>query len=97
MSLESHPERRNTIAEGELVKLNLVGCGCGRIYVSPQQASKIAGATAGWFDGLAETRSMFESCADVDPVIRISPGNRGKKACPNCTQTTDKQSSGLAE
>jgi len=78
--------RRNTIAEGSLIKLNLQQCPCGSVYVSPQQASKVPDVTPGWYDDLATTRDAFEQSPDVDPVIRISPGNRGRKICPTCRE-----------
>lgn len=75
---------RWTIAEGELVKLNLRQCDCGTVWVPPTQASKVNGVDPGWYDGLAATRDAFEQDQAVDPVIRISSSKRGKIICPGC-------------
>lgn len=77
-------ERNDSASKGELVKFNLQQCrGCGRVYVSSNQAEKI-GAQSGWFQDISSIRQHLESIPGYDPVIRVSQGKRGSKTCSNC-------------
>lgn len=77
--------RRETIALGELVKLNLRRCECGKVWVPEMQASKARGIEPGWYDDIASVRRAFESDRTIDPVIRISSSPRGSISCPHCS------------
>lgn len=90
--MSSLPERRQrqgrrrwTSSRGELVKLNLRSCGCGKVWVPEPQASKASGVSHGWYDDVNLARQAFESDAKIDPVIRISSTKRGQKVCPDCS------------
>jgi len=84
MSDNLENRKRWTVARGELVKLNLRQCECGRVWVPELQASKASGVVSGWYDDVASVRSAFEEDTNIDAVIRISTTDRGRIKCPNC-------------
>ncbi len=76
---------RNTVAEGELVKLNLRQCRqCGKVWVLPIQANKSSAVQPGWYESIGMVRGAFELDKKIVPVIRISPGKRGNMTCTDC-------------
>jgi hypothetical protein len=76
-------EKRQTISEGELVKINTYLCReCGRLYLSPYVASKI-GLNSGWYSKEALT-SVLKNYSLFDSVVRTRLDRKNLKTCPDC-------------
>ncbi len=76
---------RQTVARGELVKINLDGCkACGNVYVSPLNSPTLQ-VPMGWYD-LADLPQGPTGPLDI--VIRVRGrrwgGILGQRICPDC-------------
>lgn len=69
---------------GELAKLNLRQCNCGKVWVPIKQAAKVPGTRSGWHLSFREARDAFEATPGYDPVLRVSRSKRGRIVCPTC-------------